>query len=162
MPTEPTLRPISIGGVVDSLQLGVRLHLTAIENYQAQAAHFERWGYSKLAEKYKDDAKEERGHLKALMERLEFYDVQPTYDHDAPSWPRHDYEGILAANYALETTAAAAERAAVLACRAVGDERSALVFASNLEGSEDSVAEIEATQKVLDQIGVDNYLANQV
>jgi len=153
---------VAIGGVVASLQLGVRLHLLAIENYQAQAAHFDRWGYPKLAKKYKGDVKEERGHLRALMERLEFYDVQPTYDHDQPSWPRHDFEGILAANYDLESTAAAAERAAIRACRDVGDERSAFIFTSNLEGSEAAVAEIEAIQKVLEQIGVDNYLANQV
>jgi len=162
MPSEPTLPPITTAGVVASLQAGVRLHLTAIENYATQAAHFDRWGYSKLAAKYAEDAEEERGHLKALLERLEYYDVQPDYEHDPPSWPRHDFEGILATNYELETTAAAAERAGVLACRAVGDERSALVFASNLEGSEDSIADIEATQRVLEQIGLDNYLANQV
>lgn len=162
MPDEPLSPPISTDGVVASLQRGVSLHLTAIENYEAQAAHFGRWGYSKLAERFKGDAKEERGHLRALMERLEYYDVQPTYEHQTPSWPRHDFEGIVASNYDLETEAAAAERAAVLACRSVGDERSALVFASNLEGSEASIAEIEAIQKLIEQIGVDNYLANQV
>lgn len=162
MPDEPLSPPISTDGVVAALQRGVSLHLTAIDNYEAQAAHFARWGYSKLAEKYKEDAKEERGHLRTLMERLEYYDVQPTYEHQPPSWPRHDFEGIIASNYDLETEAAAAERAAVLACRSVGDERSALVFASNLEGSEASIAEIEAIQKVIEQIGVDNYLANQV
>jgi bacterioferritin (cytochrome b1) len=162
MPSEPTLPPITTAGVVASLQVGVRLHLTAIENYAAQAAHFGRWGYSKLAAKYAADAEEERGHLKSLLERLEYYDVQPDCAHDQPMWPRHDFEGVLAANYELETATAAAERAGVLACRAVGDERSALVFASNLEGSEDSIADIEATQRVLEQIGLDNYLANQV
>lgn len=162
MPSEPSLPPISDGGVVVSLQRGVRLHLTAIENYQSQAAHFGRWGYSKLAEKCRKDAEEEREHLDALLKRLEFYDVEPAYDHDQPSWPRHDLEGILAANYDLESAAAAAERAAILACRQVGDEMSALVFAEILAGSEDSVAAIEATQKVIEQIGVDNYLADQV
>lgn len=162
MPEEPLSPPISTDGVVASLQRGVSLHMTAIENYQAQAAHFGRWGYSKLAAKCAAEAEDERSHLASLMERLEYYDVQPTYEHQTPSWPRHDFEGIVASNYDLETEAAAAERAAVLACRSVGDERSALVFASNLEGSEASIAEIEAIQKVIEQIGVDNYLANQV
>lgn len=162
MPSEPTLPPITTAGVVASLQVSVRLHLTAIENYATQAAHFGRWGYSKLAAKYAEDAEEERGHLKSLLERLEYYDVQPEYEHDQPSWPRHDFEGIVAANYELESATAAAERAGVLASRAVGDEVSALVFAANLAGSESSIAAIEATQKVLEQIGLDNYLANQV
>lgn len=162
MPSEPISQPIAIGGVVASLQNGVSLHLTAIENYTTQAAHFGRWGYSKLAAKYAEDAAEERGHLDALLKRLEFYDVQPNYEHETPSWPRHDFEGILATNYALETAAANAEKAAILVCRAVGDEQSALVFAENLEGSEASIADIEAIQRVLEQIGLDNYLANQV
>lgn len=149
-------------GVIDALQSSVRLHLTAIENYQAQAEHFDRWGYGKLAVAYREDTEEERGHLHELQARLEFYDVQPTYEHDQPDWPRHDYEGILAANLALESAAAEVERANVLACRAVGDELSAKIFAELLAGSEASVAEIEATQKVIEQIGVDNYLANQV
>lgn len=162
MPLEPVSHPIAVGGVVASLQLGVSLHMTAIENYQTQAAHFARWGYAKLGSKYAEDAEEERGHLDALLKRLEYYDVQPSYSHEQPSWPRHDFEGILASNYDLETAAANAERAAVVACRNVGDEQSALIFAANLAGSEASIAEIEATQRILEQIGLDNYLANQV
>jgi bacterioferritin len=154
--------PSAPEGVINALQASVRLHLTAIENYQAQAEHFGRWGYPKLAEKCRGDVDEERGHLSLVMERLEYYDEQPAYDHDEPNWPRHDYEGILAANLELESTAMKVERANVLVCRAAGDELSAEAFVKLLKGSEDSVSEIEAVQKVLEQIGADNYLANQV
>jgi bacterioferritin len=162
MPVEPVSHPIAVGGVVASLQLSVSLHMTAVENYQTQAAHLGRWGYAKLAAKCAEDAAEESGHLDALLKRLEYYDVQPTYVHEQPSWPRHDFEGILASDYDLETETANAERAAIVACRNVGDEQSALVFAANLAGSEESIAAIESTQKVIEQIGLDNYLANQV
>jgi bacterioferritin len=155
MPTAPD-------GVINALQASVRLHLTAIEQYQSQAEHFDRWGYSKLGEKYRGEAAEEREHLKNVMARLEYYDEQPAYDHDEPNWPRHDFEGVVAANLELESSAMKVERNNVLVARAAGDELSAEIFADLLEGSEASVAEIEAVQKVLDQIGVDNYLANQV
>lgn len=148
--------------VIDALQASVSLHMTAIEHYQTLSAHLGRWGYAKLGEKYAADAAEEHDHLKKCFDRLEYYDVQPNYEHAEPSWPRHDYEGVLAANYELESAAAKAEQAGILACRSVGDEQSALVFSELLEGSEGSIREIEAVQKVLDQIGVDNYLANQV
>lgn len=153
--------PLALNTVIDALQTSASLHLTAVEHYQAQAAHFERWGYPKLAAQCREDAEEERGHLAKVMARLEYYDVQPTYAHDTPEWPRHDYEGILAANLALETAAAVAERANILAARAAGDELSALVFVDLLVGSEDSIKKIEAIQKILEQIGTDNYLANQ-
>lgn len=154
--------PAAPDGVVDALQASVRLHLLAIEHYQAISEHLGRWGYAKLSAKYAGDVDEEREHLKKCLHRLEYYDVQPTYEHDSPSWPRHDFEGILAANMELESAAADVERANVLTARSVGDEQSAIIFASLLEGSEGSIEEIEATQKVIEQIGLDNYLANQV
>lgn len=154
--------PAAQNVVIDALQASVRLHLTAIEHYQTLSEHLGRWGYAKLASKYAEDAAEERDHLKAVMGRLEYYDVQPTYEHDAPSWPRHDFEGILAANLALESAAAETERANVLTARSVGDERSAIIFAGLLEGSEGAISDIEAAQKVIEQIGLDNYLSVQV
>lgn len=154
--------PAAQNVVIDALQASVRLHLTAIEHYQTLSEHLGRWGYSKLASKYAEDASEERDHLKKCMERLEFYDVQPTYEHEMPEWPRHDFEGILVANLALETMTAQTERQNVLTARSVGDEQTALIFASLLEGSEDAIEQIEAAQKVIEQIGLDNYLANQV
>jgi len=148
--------------VVDYLQTSVSLHLTAIENYASQSFFYARWGYSKLAERYKEDAKEERGHLSQVAARLEFYDIPMQFSHDAPAWPRHDFEAALQANYELEMKAAGVERAAILACRESGDELTALVFADLLHGSEASIADIEGIKRVIDEIGLDNYLANQV
>lgn len=154
MPTAPN-------GVADALQKSASLHWTAVEHYTSVAEHLDRYGYKKLGSRFKADAEEERGHLHAVMERLEFYGVQPTYQHAPPSFPRGDVPGILAASLALETATAATERANVIAARSVGDELSALVFADLLKGSEESIKDIEADQFVIGQIGLDNYLANQ-
>lgn len=149
-------------GVIDALQASVSMHMTAVEAYQSQAEHFDRWGYGKLAETSRGEVEEERRHLHEVQARLEYYDVQPAYDHDQPDWPRHDFEGILETNLGLESAAAALERANVMTCRNVGDEISAVIFTQLLEGSEEAVAAIEAKQRVIEQIGLDNYLANQV
>lgn len=154
--------PSAPEGVIDALQAGISLHLTAIEQYQAVAEHLDRWGYAKLGAEYREDVAEEREHLKKLMERLEYYDVQPNYDHEAPNWPRHDFEGVLASNLALETAAMEAEKAGVLACRAAADEVSALLFADLLVDSESSIKEIEGIQRVIEDIGLDNYLSLKV
>ena len=99
---------------------------------------------------------------KALSERLEFYDIQPEVDHEFLSWPRHDFEGILTSNYDADVEAAAAERAGFLLCTEVGDPNSAHIFRKLRKGSEESMANIEAIRLVIEQIGIDNYLANQV
>lgn len=147
--------------VIDALQKCVALHWTAIEHYATLAAHLTRWGYAKLGDRYRADANEESQHLTSLMQRLEFFDVQPTYVHSAPSWPRQDVAGILAASLTLETTAADTERAGILAARAAGDEKTAELLAGILAGSEASIREIEADRLVISQVGLDNWLANQ-
>ena len=163
MPAPPAILPTaSVFDIVSALQLSRSLHLTAVKQYQAQAEHFRRWGYSKLAAAADADVAEEMGHLKLVTSRLEYYDAEPGYGHDAPEWPRHDYEGALDANYDLEFRAAAVERANVLVARSVGDEVSAKIFAELLEGSEASVSEIEADKRLIETIGLDNFLANKV
>lgn len=154
--------PTPAADVVAALQRSAALHLTAIEHYSTLGEHHARWGYSELGNRWKRDAEEERGHLRSVFARLEFYDVPADLAHDAPAWPRHDVEGILAASLELEAAAANAERSGVLISRAAGDEQSALVFASLLEGSEDAIRLLEADMKVIGQVGVDNWLANLV
>ena len=154
--------PIAPTGVIECLQSSASLHLTAVEHYATISEHLARAGYHKLGERYRADAEEERGHLRKVLERLEFYNTQPTYQHAAPSWPRYDVPGILGANLTLETNAAEVERHNITAVRAVGDELSALVFAELLEGSEQSIKEIEADKFVIGQVGIDNWLANQI
>lgn len=163
MPIPPLSAPISsVGNVVDALHLSRRLHLTAIEQYQDQAVHFRRWGYTKLADAFDADVEEERGHLKLVTERLEYYDIEPECGHEDSEWPRHDYEGVLDANYALEYGAMNVERANIIVARNAGDEITAKIFVKLLKGSEASVSDIEATKKQIEQIGLDNYLANKV
>lgn len=154
--------PVPAASVVDALQTSHRLHLTAVEHYATLGEHLARWGYSKLGDRWRTDAEEERGHLRAVGARLEYYDTAPAMQHAAPAWPRHDAVGQLQASLALEVAAAEAERANVLASRAAGDERSAIVFAELLEGSEDSIQRIEADLRVIGEVGIDNWLADLI
>lgn len=143
------------------MQASLRLHLSQAEAYQAQSQHFSRWGYPALGQTWAEYAEEERGHAAKLVERLEFFDAAPNFAHEPVEWPRHDFEGILVSNYEGDEAAATVERGGFLACTAVGDAESAKIFAELLKGSEDSMANIEAIQKVIEQVGVENYLTNQ-
>lgn len=147
--------------VIETLQASLGLHLTAIEAYSSQASHFERWGYPKLAEKAAAEAEDERTHAKRLMDRLEFFDVPPSLEHAPGEWPRHDFQGTLEANYGMETQAAEVERGGYTLALAADDPLTADLFRQNLRSSEESLAEIEAAREVIEQIGLDNYLANQ-
>lgn len=153
--------PKPMPGVVDALNAGLRNHWTQILLYESQAAHFARWGYKRLGEAFLAYAEEERGHARKCVQRLEFFDAQPTYEFEQPLWPRHDFEGILEVNYTFEMTTANTERSGYTLCVGLGDAVTAEVFADLLKGSEDGMAEIEAQRLVIDQIGLDNFLADQ-
>lgn len=153
--------PAPLEGVVDTLQASLKLHLSQGEAYRSQSEHFARWGYPALGKKWCAYADEELTHAKMLMARLEFFDASPDLGHSVAEWPRHDFEGILVSNYEGDEAAAAAERSGIAACMAAGDAVTSKIFKTLLRGSEDSMAAIEAIQKVIEQIGVDNYLANQ-
>lgn len=158
----PTVAPVA-SPVIEALQESVRAHWAAIHVYSLQAAHFERWGYSKLAEAASADVKEEQEHLARLLNRLEFFDVAPKfYPVSLEDLPRHDFSAILKFNLTLERTAAAIEQAGVAKARANRDEITAEVFEENLKGSEDAVKQITAIQRVITQIGLDNFLADKL
>ena len=154
--------PEPLNGVIEVLQASLRLHWSQAEMYDLQAVHFARWGYEKLAAAWAGYAAEERGHIKKLSKRLEFFDVQPATDYSHIEWPRHDFEGILTSNYEADLSAAEAERAGFMACTEVGDSTSAKIFTKLRKGSEDSLANIEAIRMVIEQVGLENYLTNQV
>lgn len=148
--------------IVAALQLSFQQHLKQAEAYEAQAAHFNRWGYPALGAAYAADALEERHHAKLCTDRLQEFDVQPDPTHETVAWPQHDLEGILDSNYAVDAEAAAAERDGYVKSVANGDPTSAAIFAELFKGSEDGMAKIEAIRMTISQIGLDNYLAGQI
>ena len=144
--------------MIDAIRSSLRLHWEAIEFYSAYAAWI-RPQYPKLGTKYATESAEERGHAEALLDRLRFYGEPGVFDHADPTVPTEGFESFLAAALLLETMAAGVEGGNVTICRNAGDERSAMVFAELLAGSEASILEIEAAQATIEEIGLENYLA---
>ena len=58
--------------------------------------------------------------------------------------------------------ASAAERATIVAARAVGDEMTANMMIPLLAGSEDGIQLYESYLKLIEQMGIDNFLTLQV
>jgi bacterioferritin (cytochrome b1) len=148
--------------VVGLLKKSLNIHWQQTTSLSAQAVHLERWGYKKLAAIIKADALEEHQHAIINLTRLEFFDqdYQPLIV-SPPSWTRHDMLSMI--NYNLESVreAAAAEKATILAARAVGDELTANIMIPLLQGSEDGIELYEGYLKLIEQMGIDNFLTLQ-
>ena len=149
--------------VIDLLKKSLNIHWQQTTVLTAQAAHLERWGYKKLAEIIKADAKQEQEHAMVNLSRLEFFDqdYQPLTV-APPTWTRHDMLAMIRYNLYSVREASAAERATIVAARAVGDEMTANAMIPLLQGSEDGIILYEGYLKLIEQMGLDNFLTLQV
>lgn len=149
--------------VIELLKQSLNIHWQQTTSLTAQAVHLERWGYKKLAAALLADSKEEHEHAAINLKRLEFFDVdyQPL-SVNPPTWTRHDMIAMIKYNLNSVREAAATERATITAARAAGDELTANVMIPLLQGSEDGIELYEGYLKLIEQMGLDNFLTLQV
>jgi bacterioferritin (cytochrome b1) len=149
--------------VIELLKQSLNIHWQQTTLLTAQAIHLERWGYKKIAAILKADAEEEHKHAAINIERLEFFDIdyQPLTV-SPPVWTRHDMVAMIKYNLDSVREAAASERATITAARSVGDEMTANVMIPLLQGSEDGIRLYEGYLKLIEQMGIDNFLTLQV
>jgi bacterioferritin len=149
--------------VVELIKKSLNIHWQQTTVLTAQAEHLQRWGYKKLAAIFKADAIQEQTHAAINIKRLEFFDAdyQPLII-APPSWARHDMVAMIKYNLASVIEASVAERTTIVAARAVGDEITANMFIELLQGSEDGIELYTGFLKLIEQMGVDNFLTLQV
>lgn len=146
--------------VVEALNASISIHLEASYHYTLAAVQFG-LEYPRLAETLRGYADDEQKHLRIVAERLNFFGIRPTSEHQPPAdWTMLDYESFLSASLDLAQRARDVELDGVDSCRAAGDETSALLFAGLLAGSEEFIRGVEATRTRIDQAGLDNVLAS--
>ena len=158
----PDKTEVDSNSVIELLKKSLNIHWQQTTSLSAQAVHLERWGYSKLAELVKADALQEHEHSIINLTRLEFFDedYQPLLVHP-PAWKRHDMLAIIQYNLDSVQEAAKAERAVIVAARAVGDEMTANVMSPLLQGSEEGIELYQGYLKLIEQMGLDNFLSIQ-
>jgi bacterioferritin (cytochrome b1) len=149
--------------VIELIKKSLNIHWQQTTVLTAQAEHLERWGYKKLAAIIKEDAVQEQTHAAINIKRLEFFDAdyQPLVV-SPPAWKRHDMVAMIQYNLDSVREASSAERATIVAARSVGDEITANMFIELLEGSEDGIILYEGFLKLIEQMGIDNFLTLQV
>ena len=158
-----TVENYSSLSVLDLIKKSLNIHWQQTTALSAQSVHLERWGYKKLAAVLKADGEEEHKHAIVNIQRLEFFneDYQPLTV-SPPSWTRHDVKGMIEYNLNSVKEAAEVEKATITAARAVGDEITANMMIPLLQGSENGIELYESFLKLIDQMGLDNFLSIQV
>ncbi len=145
-------------------QLNARLadELAAISQYFVHAELCDNWRYSKLHEVIRKRSIAEMIHAERLIERIIFLEGRPIVSHPGkmmigdkvPKMHENDHGSeVIAITGYNETIKLAAE---------LGDNNTKVLLESILKEEEEHIDWIEAQQDQIKQMGVENYLEEQI
>ena len=148
--------------VVELLNEVLTAELTAINQYFVDAKMCANWGLERLAEQFQHESIDEMKDADALIERILYLDGVPNLQRLGTVRVGETVPEKL--TLALELERAAIERlnrAAAVATE-VGDNGSRELFERILLGEEHHADWLESQLAAIDQVGVANYLAQQL
>lgn len=148
--------------VVGLLNEVLKAELTAINQYFLHSEMCENWGYLRLAAIVRKESIEEMQHAEALMERILYLDGTPTMHELFPLRIGKSVKEQIENDLALEYEAVPRLNDAIKAAVEVGDNGSRDLFQKILNDEEHHVDFLEAQLQQIQEVGIQNYLAQQI
>lgn len=148
--------------VIDALNAGLTIELTAINQYFCQSKMCRNWGFNKLADKHYVESIGEMKHAEKLIDRILFLEGVPEiarYDViRVGSNVKEQFEHDLA----LETKGVLTYRDAIKICETEKDAGSRDLLTTILVESEEHVDWLEAQLGLIAATGLEIYLGHQM
>lgn len=148
--------------VLEFLQEVLTAELTAINQYFLHAEMMENWGYERLAKITKKESIEEMVHAEKLLHRLLYLDGSPNMTKLFELRIGQSVKEQFVNDLALELEAVPRLNKAINAAVAAGDNGSRDLFESILKDEEHHVDYLEAQLFMIQEMGYENYLAQQI
>jgi bacterioferritin len=148
--------------IIDVLNDVLTAELTAINQYFVHSEMCENWGYERLHKRMRKHSIGEMKHAEELIERVLFLDGVPNVQRLHNIRIGENVPEILKADHALELDALPRLNKGIDLCREIGDNNSRMLLEEILHDEEEHVDWIEAQLTLVDQVGVQNYLAQQI
>lgn len=145
-----------------ALNEALKAELTAIHQYLLHAKLCQNWGYERLAEFNRKESLEELGHAEMLMDRILFLKGMPNMTEMFSIKDCANVKALLESDLALEMDAIGRLNAAVKTTTEAGDNASRQIFDRILLDEDHHVDYLETQLHMIKEIGMDNYLAQQV
>jgi bacterioferritin len=148
--------------VIEALNAGLTIELTAINLYFINSKMCRDWGLNKLAKHFYDESIEEMKHAEEVIDRVLFLDGVPEiarYDViNVGATPQAQIENSLK----LETKGATTYNEAIHIAHADKDAGSKDLMERMVVDSERSIDWAEAQLNLIEKVGIKNYLAEQI
>lgn len=148
--------------IIDILNEVLTAELTAINQYFVHAEMCENWGFERLHGIIRKHSIGEMKHAEELIERVLFLEGIPNVQRLGKIVIGENVQEIFKADYALELDALPRLQQGIETCRELGDNNSRHLLEEILEEEEEHVDWLEAQMSLIEQVGLQNYLTEQI
>ena len=148
--------------VIQQLNAALSSELTAIVQYMTQSEMCQNWGYKRLGDLTKARAIEEMKHAEGLIERIIFLDGIPSVDVGLKPQLGSKVQEQLEIDLKDEQDAVRHYNEAAKVCVEARDEGSKALFERMIQDEERHADFLESQLHAIKEMGVTNYLAQQL
>ncbi len=148
--------------VIDALNAGLTIELTAINQYFVQSKMCKDWGLHKLAAHHYAESIEEMKHAEMLIDRILFLEGVPEIARYDVIRVGGDVKEQLEFDLQLENNASKTYNEGVEIARAAKDSASRKIMEQIIVESEESIDWLESQLDLINKLGIENYLLSQM
>lgn len=148
--------------ILEALNLLLADELTAINQYMVHSEMFADWGYEELHEATEKRAIDEMKHAEMHIARILFLEGKPVVSNLNPIHIGDNVEKQHKNDLAAEAGAVKAYNDAIKLATDVGDNGTREMLETILKDEEEHIDWLEAQLEQIEQMGVQNYLSEQI
>jgi bacterioferritin len=148
--------------IIELLNEILTAELTAINQYFIHAKMCENWGFARLAKKKRDESIEEMHDADRVIERILYLEGTPNLQRLNPVRVGEDAIEQHRLDLEIELDAVARYNRAIGVAREKGDNGTRELCERHLKSEEESVDWLEAQLYLVEQVGKQAYLAEQM
>jgi bacterioferritin len=148
--------------VIDALNDGLTIELTAINQYFVQAKMCDNWGLKRLGAHHYHESIDEMKHAELLIDRIIFLDGVPEIARYDTIRVGENVKEQLENALELETRASKTYNAGVRIATEENDAASREIMEKIIRESEESIDWLEAQLDLIEKMGIKNYMLSQV
>jgi len=148
--------------VIDGLNRALTIELTAINQYFCQAKMCKNWGYNRLAKKHYEESLGEMKHAEKIIDRIIFLEGTPEIARYDVIRVGTDVKEQFENDLALEMKGVKAYNELIDLCIKLKDNGTRELVEPILTESEEHVDWLETQLDLINTLGIQNYLTEQM
>ncbi len=148
--------------IIEVLNEVLTAELTAVNQYFLHAKMMQNWGLDKLAAHTRAESIDEMKHAEQIADRVLYFEGVPNFSRYFPLEIGEDVPEQFAKDLELEYKAVERLNRGIALCRDRGDNGTRELLEQILVSEEEHIDWLETQQEAIQQVGLENYLAQHL